>query len=562
MNNRLIGNLSLVAAMAVLLAVLMNYRGAWARSTSAFDQISLLVDLRHELATEYVDEPDEQQLIDGAINGMIEALDDPYTQYFNIEQWQSFNENIEAEFTGIGAEVTIENNRLHIVTPLEDSPAWKAGVMAGDTVLEIEGTDTLDVSINDAIKLLKGPAGTDVTIKVRHASGDEQAITITRARIEVQTVRGFNRDADHAYSYFLDPVNQIGYVRLTQFSMPTADEFEGVLRDLKKQGVRGLVLDLRFNPGGLLEAAVRISDHFLSEGQTIVSVRGRVVPEQVFKATADTLMGDTPVVVLANPYSASASEIVAGALADNGRALFVGERTFGKGSVQQPKMLEGGQGVLKLTNAYYYLPSGRNIHRRNKAEGEPWGVDPSENAYVPMDADQREAMIDARRERDRVDDGNGNGPAEVTPEWIESTLADPQLAAAHRALLGKLDTGDWPAVGQSNADALALEAERKNLTRQRELLEETLAEVNQKLKKLEAGEMSADRAVELDLDAAEVTLDLTEEIPAELPLETDKSTQELLEDVEEELEAQPQSGEQPAVEVEADAEEPELAPTP
>ncbi|MEM7624756.1 MAG: S41 family peptidase [Planctomycetota bacterium] len=502
MNNRLIGNLSLVAALAVLMTLLMTYNGAWARSSETYRQIDLLIDLRHELATEYVDEPDQQDIIEGAINGMIEALDDPYTQYFPIEEFQAFNDNVQGEFEGIGAEVTIENNRLHIVTPLEDSPAWEAGVMAGDTVLEVDGTDTLNLSINDAVKLLKGPAGTDVTIRVRHASGEEEDITITRAKIEVQTVRGFGRDADHKYSYTLDPVNNIGYIRLTQFSTRTAEEALAVMKQLKAEGVEGLVLDLRFNPGGLLDAAVKISDAFLGEGQRIVSVRGRVVPEQVFESTSDTLMGDTPVVVLANSFSASASEIVAGALSDNGRALFVGERTFGKGSVQQVKILEGGQGALKLTNAYYYLPSGRNIHRRNKAEGEPWGVDPTEGAYVPMDADARRAMIEARRARDRIDEGNGNMPDEpITPQWIESILMDPQLAAAHRALLGKLETGEWPTVGESNADALAMAAEQANLLRQRELLEETLAEVNEKLVMMEAGQMPDAEADHASSDA-------------------------------------------------------------
>lgn len=487
MNNRLIGNLALVSAMAVLLGIFVTYRGAWARSASAFDQIDLLVDLRYELATEYVDEPDQEKLIEGAINGMVESLDDPYTQYFPIEKYQAFEESVNAEFTGIGAEVSIENNRLHIVTPLEDSPAWKAGVMAGDTVMTIEGEDTLDMDINDAIKKLKGPAGTDVNITVRHASGEQVDLTITRAKIEVQTVRGFRRDVDHKYNYFLDAENKIGYVRLTQFSQRTTEETAAALESLKEQGVRAVVLDMRYNPGGLLDAAVRISDMFLTEGQTIVSVRGRVVPEQVFKSTAQTLFPDIPVVVLANPFSASASEIVAGALSDNGRALFVGERTFGKGSVQQVKLLEGNAGALKITNAYYYLPSGRNIHRRTHED--KWGVDPSENAYVPMNPEQRKARIEARRAQDVIDDGNGNGDevTAVTPGWIDDTLKDPQLAAALTAVLGKLDTGEWPSVGGSNADELVRLAEREQLTKQRELLEETLAEVNEKIGKLEAG---------------------------------------------------------------------------
>lgn len=532
MNNRLIGNLALASAMAVLLALFVTYRGAWARTASPYDQIDLLVDLRYELATEYVDEPDQQKLIEGAINGMIESLDDPYTQYFPQEEFEAFNESVRAEFTGIGAEVTIENNRLHIVTPLEDSPAWKAGVMAGDTVMAIEGEDTLDMDINEAIKKLKGPAGTDVTITVRHANGDDATLTITRAKIEVQTVRGFDRNADHSYNYFLDPVNKIGYVRLTQFSERTTPEIAEALLGLKNEGARAVVLDMRYNPGGLLNAAVAISDMFLEEGKTIVSVRGRAVPEQIYKSTSKTLFPDIPVVVLANPFSASASEIVAGALSDNDRALFVGERTFGKGSVQQVKLLQGQDaGALKITNAYYYLPSGRNIHRRTHED--KWGVDPSENAYVPMNPDQRRARLEARRAQDIINADNGNGVTEtVTPVWINDTLKDPQLAAALTAVLGKLDTGNWPNVGGSNADELVRLAERQQLTKQRELLEETLAEVNEKITKLEAGlsseaidaeaeaQAEAEAGVEAGLDTtpgltpADVEEELTE-TPAE-----------------------------------------------
>jgi len=476
MNQRLAANLSLVAAMAVLL---VTFKSTWARPASAIDQIKALVDLRYELATEYVEEPDAAKLIEGAIEGMVSSLDDPYTQFLDPDELKGFTESIDSEFTGIGAEVEIENNRLHIVTPLEDSPAFKAGVMAGDTVLTIEGTDTLNLPIQDAIKLLKGPAKTDVTITVRHRSGDEEEIVITRDRIEVKTVRGFKREDDLSFNHWIDPANKIGYVRLTQFSGPSIDEITTVFEALKADGVRGLVLDLRYNPGGLLDAAVKLSNMFLDEGQTIVSVRGRTVREVVYKSDGNTLMGDVPLVVLANPYSASASEIVSGALSDNDRALFVGERTFGKGSVQQVKLLEDGQGALKITNAYYYLPSGRNIHRRTHKDN--WGVDPSEGAYVPLTFDQRKEMADVRRE---VANGAGPTTENVTARWLSDEFKDPQLAAALTAVLGKLDTGDWPTVGQSGAEALAKAAERDNLNQQREALEEALAEVDEKINAL------------------------------------------------------------------------------
>jgi len=477
MNQRLAANLSLVAAMAVLL---VTFKSTWARPASAIDQIKALVDLRYELATEYVEEPDAEKLIQGAINGMVSSLDDPYTQFLNPDDLKGFTESIDSEFTGIGAEVEIENNRLHIVTPLEDSPAFKAGVMAGDTVLTIDGTDTLNLPISDAIKLLKGPAKTDVTITVRHRSGDEQEIVITRDRIEVKTVRGFKREDDLSFNHWLDAENKIGYVRLTQFSQPSIEEITAVFEALKADGVRALVLDLRYNPGGLLDAAVKLSNMFLDEGQTIVSVRGRTVREVVYKADGSKTMGDLPLVVLANPYSASASEIVSGALSDNGRALFVGERTFGKGSVQQVKLLEDGQGALKITNAYYYLPNGRNIHRRTHKDD--WGVDPSDGAYVPMTFDQRKAMADVRRE---VANGEGPTTENVTAEWIENEFKDPQLAAALTAVLGRLNTGDWPTVGQSGAEALAKAAERDNLNQQREALEDALDEVDEKINALD-----------------------------------------------------------------------------
>lgn len=523
MNNRLVANLALVAAMAVLL---VTFRSTWARPISALDQIKLLTDLRYELATEYVDEPDQEKLVQGAINGMIESLDDPYTQYFPPEEFTAFEESVRGEFTGIGAEVSIENNRLQIVTPLEDSPAYKAGVMAGDVVMLIEGEDTLNMDINEAVKRLKGPAGSDVHIRVRHESGNEEDITITRAKIEVKTVRGFGRAVDHGFNFWLNPDEKIGYVRLSQFSERTADELGEVLTELKNQGAKGLVLDLRFNPGGLLDAAVRISDMFLDKGKTIVSVRGRVVPEKVFRSTDDTIMGDIPVVVLANSFSASASEIVTGALSDNERALFVGERTFGKGSVQQIKMLEGGNGAIKITNAYYYLPSGRNIHRRTHQD--KWGVDPSENAYIPMNAEARREMIDARRDNDVINDANGGDAPTVTADYLTNDRKDPQLAGALTALQSKIAGNDWPAIGESNADLLVRISEREQLMKQRELLEETLDEIDKKLSDLDNGVIPSDDGEDLS-----GTVDLTDE--AEEAMQDDTAPAEQMQEAEPEL---------------------------
>lgn len=501
-----------LACLTLVLGLVAGLSIAAARQSSVFDQIDLLVDIRHELVDGYVEAPDQQKMIEAAVRGMVESLNDPYTSYLSPDELDPFERYVRGSFSGIGAEIDTSDGRPRIVTPLEDSPAWKAGVLAGDIILEIDGESTQDMTLPDAVKKLTGEEGTQVELLVRHESGEEQRIKITRAVINIQTVRGFRRDSDHHFDYMIDDANKVGYVRITQFSERTAGELRTALDQLKKNGVKALILDLRFNPGGLLQSAVEVSDMFLGAGKKVVSVKGRVVPEQTYEATADDVMPDVPIVVLANEASASAAEIVTGALSDNGRALFVGTRTFGKGSVQQVKMLESSQGALKLTNAYYYIPSGRLIHRREDAE--VWGVDPAEGAYVPLTPEQVRTMLEVRRNADVLRDDNGATDAAVTPEWIESELKDPQLAAALRAALGRLQGGEWPQVGRSGKEELIREVKRQNLALRRDLLKERLDEVEKELRDLQAGgpvtadstdsETAADNG-EADLPAAEVS---------------------------------------------------------
>ncbi|MEM1446386.1 MAG: S41 family peptidase [Planctomycetota bacterium] len=563
--NRLAAYLAIVAVMAVLLVTL---KPTWARSGDALQQIELFVHLRWDLLQNYVEDPDDQAMIEGAVRGMIETLNDPYTVYLSADEFDDFNKHVSGSFSGIGAEVNInaEQNRLEIISPLEDSPAYNAGVMAGDIVLTIDGTDTEGMKLTEAVQQLTGPEGTDVTIRVRHIDGEERDIKITRARIQVHTVRGFVRDADQNYSYWLDPERKIGYVRLTQFNQDSSRELREVFSDLVDQGMRGLIFDLRFNPGGLLDAAEEISDMFLPGGKTIVSVRGRSVPDQVYTSTDNLVVPlDVPVVVLANENSASASEIVAGALSENDRAVFVGTRTFGKGSVQQLKQFEKRElGALKLTNAYYYLPSGRNIHRRpiNGDEGlievekpvtetrpvldddgnpvlgedgeplteefettktiqmdKPWGVDPTEGQYVPMTVDEIRAMIEARRQRDVVRERDGSQAAEtVTVELLRETYEDKQLAAALEAMNGQLAAGQWPQVGQANAEAIIALAEIESLKKARQRAMEAVSEIDEELAKLGAAPTPAPGLGAADLAPAE-TIDEVE-LPEAEPAET------------------------------------------
>lgn len=480
-----------VALIAICGLLVLAPRSVARVGESVFDQIDLLVDIRHEIVSSYVEEPDENKMVESAVRAMLASLGDRYTVFLTAEELAPFDKQIRGKFSGIGAEIDIHENRLRIVSPLEDSPAWQSGVMAGDIVLEINGESTQDITITEAVNRLTGPEGTQVTVKVQHLSGEEEQITITRAQINVQTVRGVRRDAENHWDYTLDPTHHVGYIRITQFTDDTAQAVADVLEQFKAQDIRGLILDLRFNPGGLLDAAVKVSDYFLPGGKRIVSVKGRAVPEQVQKATDQNTLTTIPVVVLANEASASAAEIVTGALADNGRAKFVGSRTFGKGSVQQVRMLESGQGALKITHAYYYLPNGRNIHRRENDE--TWGVDPEDGFYVSMSPDQVRKMIEIRRNSSSVAPTDSDGdtdPPQITPHWIETELSDPQLAAGLRAMLGYLETDQWPVVGESGAEELVRQSMRDNLLRQRDLLAERLELVDKELAKLDEPQAS------------------------------------------------------------------------
>jgi len=460
--------------------------------SKSWDQLDLLVDVRHELVNEYVEEVDQQRLAEHAVRAMVASLNDPYTVYLSPEELEPFDKRIRGTFSGIGAEVDIEENenRLRIVSPLEDSPAWEAGVMAGDIVLEINGEDTAGLSINECVERLTGEEGTDVTIKVRHPDSKIETITITRARINVRTVRGFHRNADHHWQYMIDPEQKIGYIRVTQFTETTTPNLKEAIESLKDKHMRGLILDVRFNPGGLLSEAVSVCDMFLDSGKRIVSVKGRNVAERVTNSTGGSTLTNVPIIVLANEYSASASEIVTGALKDNDRALFIGTRTFGKGSVQAVKQLPSNEGALKITHAYYYLPSGRNIHK--KPDAEVWGVDPDDGFYVPMTPEQIRAMNDIRRKRDVLDDKDGKEAETVTPAVAREKLKDLQLAAALEGMAGKLADDAWPKVGESGAEQLVKKQRIETLRRQRDILNERLDEIAVELKDLTSDEPSTD----------------------------------------------------------------------
>ncbi|MGB0767043.1 MAG: S41 family peptidase [Phycisphaeraceae bacterium] len=429
----------------------------------------------------FVGEVDEQALLDAALKGMADALGDENTSYLSPEELSFFKESVGGAFTGIGAEIDLHEERLRIVAPLDDSPAWRAGVLPGDIVLSIDGEDTLGIDLFDAMKRLKGEEGTTVEIRVRHRDGTIADLTITRGVIQVASVKGFRREFGNGYDYMLDPIDKIAYLRLTQFGETSYEEVEATLRSLKARGMAALILDLRDNGGGLLDGAVGIADLFLTGGQTIVSTKGKSAANDVIESTDQTLLPDLPLVVLINGNSASASEIVAGAMADNGRALLVGTRTFGKGSVQQLIPLGDKRMALKLTTAYWYLPSGKMIHRKPGAAS--WGVDPSPGCFVPMEPDALRAMLMKRRESE-VNDPYASLDGAVTPTWLREVMLDEPLAAGLAAAKSYLNSGRWPAVGVSAEIALAEPTEREQLERRRKELVEMLEAVDEEIEQL------------------------------------------------------------------------------
>ncbi|MEM6550958.1 MAG: S41 family peptidase [Planctomycetota bacterium] len=479
MMNRVLKNAALIG---VLFVVLVGVKAGFARSGGgdSLGELERFIEVRHLLSELYVTDVDAEAAASAAIEGMIDSLNDPYTNYLSPDDLKQFNESVDGSFVGIGAEVDIFKDRLRIVAPLEDSPAWNSGVQPGDIVLEIEGEDTLGMTLQDAIKRLKGVKGTDVTITVRHRSGEEAEITITRDLIKVRSVRGVRRVEEQRFDYMLDPVNKVGYIRLTQFGNRTDTELAEAIEELKGLGVKGLILDVRFNGGGLLSQAQSIGDMFLPAGKTIVSTKGRKVAESVLKSENPPLVPTSmPIVLLANENSASASEILTGALKDNQRALIVGTRTFGKGSVQQLRPLGRDRGAIKLTTAYYYIPSGEKIHKVDGAER--WGVDPSPGAYVPMTPEAIREMLTLRRDEPT---SRPYDNASVTPDFLRETIQDPQLAAALEAVTGKLDSGDWPEVGRRDVDLLVKAKQKQDLERRLELLDETRQEVEKQLAEL------------------------------------------------------------------------------
>ena len=365
-----------------------------------YELYQVFADTLDQVQRNYVKDVSRRELMEAAIHGILGKLD-PYSNYISPEEISRFKTSVESQFGGIGIQIGMEGGQLKIISPLIGTPAYRAGLEAGDAILEIEGKTTDGIRIDEAVKQLKGEAGTKVTMTVMHAATREkETLTITREWVHVETVMGDVRKADDSWDFMLDHFKHIGYIRISAFSRDTAQDVKKALIEMQQQGIKGLILDLRFNPGGLLTSAIEVSDLFVGAGR-IVSTKGRNTPERVWDAQKDGSFEGFPMAVLVNHYSASASEIVSACLQDNHRAVVIGERTWGKGSVQNVIELEGGKSALKLTTASYHRPNGKNIHKFPDAkDSDEWGVMPDAGFELKLNPQQTGRLIEYRHDRD------------------------------------------------------------------------------------------------------------------------------------------------------------------
>jgi len=446
-------------------------------STPSYDFYDPLIDVHRLVVDRHVIEPDEKEMQEAAINAMLKSLDDPYSVFIPSREVDTFTKDLEGDYAGIGAEVRMVKNddrfELMIVSPMEQSPALTSGILAGDIVESIDGEEATDATIHELVSRLTGPEGTDVVLLVRHTDGEKEEITVTRGHIISRTISGLIR-RNQQWSWCLDDELGIAYIKIRQFTGSTVGELQHALSQLEEHGlIHGLVLDLRDNPGGALDAAIGVVDMFLEEGQ-IVSVTGRSKPQSGARATP-RLLTEVPILILINGNSASASEIVAGALQGNDRAVVLGSRSFGKGSVQEVQEIAGG--LLKLTVARYDLPTGRTIDKKLTEDKSLWGVDPTDGLVV---IEPIEDYVDRIKTTEPYRVITNNEPEDARcgdADWIESVLGDFQLAQALRAFTAKLNDGAWPTLSEDDPVAASIDDELEKLVKAMELHLEAIEEI-------------------------------------------------------------------------------------
>lgn len=427
------------AATVVSQPTLLSGTSAIAASAETYRQLSLFGDVFEKVRTDYVEAPEEAELIQAAINGMLTSLD-PHSSYLDPKSFRDMQVQTRGEFGGLGIEVTMEEGLVKVVTPIDETPAAKAGVLANDLITHIDGEEVQGLTLNQAVDLMRGPVNSTVELRIRRGDSAEPiTVSITRDIIRIRPVRWRAED-------------DVGYLRVTQFNEQTYPNLEDAIAELTEEigeeRLKGFVLDLRNNPGGLLDQAIMVSDAFLDRGE-IVSTRGRNAAEtQRFSARSGDLTDGKPIVVLVNGGSASASEIVAGALQDHERATVIGTRSFGKGSVQTIIPL-GGSGALRLTTARYYTPSGRSI--------QAVGIEPDTIVLqnVPEELRGRDTVEGEAGLRGHLSNGEEEEMTASSAYVPPDPADDVQIAAALAILRGeRIETAIDSAAREPKADTV------------------------------------------------------------------------------------------------------------
>jgi carboxyl-terminal processing protease len=393
-----------------------------------YEMLNLFGDVFERVRSDYVEEASDEELIEAAVNGMLSSLD-PHSGYLNAKSYGEMKVQTHGSFGGLGIEVTMEGGLVKVVSPIDDTPAFRAGLQPGDLVTHIDGEQVLGLTLSEAVEKMRGPVDTKIELTIRREGQDPFDVTITRAIVKIQSVRSRLE-------------GKVGYIRVSSFSEQTGPGITAEIEKLREEAggtLQGIVLDLRNNPGGLLSQAIAVSDAFLEKGE-IVSTRSRRPGDaQRFNARPGDVAAGLPLVVIINAGSASASEIVAGALQDHGRAILLGTKSFGKGSVQTIIPL-GSRGAMRLTTARYYTPSGRSI--------QAVGIEPDiivEQARIEMiDAPKRRREADLRGALDKSDevreegkDSGGTDDQSSDSEGAEDTEAE--ATAKDYQLLRALD---------------------------------------------------------------------------------------------------------------------------
>ncbi|CCZ22270.1 carboxy-terminal-processing protease (C-terminal-processing protease) [Acetobacter sp. CAG:977] len=398
-----------------------------APKASVYHYLNIFSETFKRAKTDYVEEVPDQKLIEYAINGMLSSLD-PHSSYLNEEMFKEMQEQTKGEFGGLGIEVTMDNGWIKVISPIDDTPAYKAGIKAGDYITHIDGTAVLGQTLTEAVDKMRGPVKTKVKLTIRRKGQDAFDVTLERAVVKIRSVRSEDK-------------GNVGYIRISSFSETTTDDVKKAVEKAQKEhkdNLAGFVLDLRNNPGGLLDQAVSVTDLFLDEGE-IVSTRPRR-PEEIqrYSATKGDIIKDIPIVVLINEGSASAAEIVAGALQDHKRAVVVGTRSFGKGSVQTVIPVSSGIGAIRLTTARYYTPSGRSIQAKGiepdivippaHVEYYAGRFDDFAEASLPNAlAKQDEDKKDAAKNKDKKDKKPAKGKKEKEPDPFDEKKEEKKI---------------------------------------------------------------------------------------------------------------------------------------